>query len=783
MRGAGNGEGLRSSPHLTKSHMAAEAIDMKGLPQWLCWRIEERDGEPTKVPYDPSTGEKAASTNPKNWTSYADAVSICKKRGYDGVGFVFTAEDDLCGVDLDKCLDPDTGEIEPWAAHIVKELNSYTEISPSGRGVHVLLRGELPTGRNRKGRFEAYDRGRYFTVTGKHLSGTPQTLENRQEELGSVIRRVFVEESSNGHATFSSPLESADNDLSDDEVIRKASVASNGARFSRLWAGDTEGYCSHSEADLALCGMLAFWTGGDAARIDTLFRRSGLYRKKWDRENYRNGTVAEALSGRTEFYEPPKTVTLADGTERAVTDLKPEEVGRLLSGIKPEEVAWLWPSWLALGKLALVDGDPGLGKSAMTLDLAARVSSGEAFPDGAGCEPSGVVLLSAEDGLADTIRPRLDAAGADTTRILALATVPDEEGHDRLLSIPEDLALIEKGIRRVEARLVVVDPLMAFLSGDTNSHRDQDVRRALAPLAGLAEKTGTAVLVVRHLNKAAANNPLYRGGGSIGIIGAARMAFVVGKDPQDENRRVLASTKNNLAMPPQSLMFGLEEAESGSVRVNWLGSSEVSAKDLLAAPQDNEHADARTEAVEFLNEILADGPVAASQVKEEADDAGISERTLARAKKVAGVISYREGESGVRGKGQWLWKLPVVDLVDGNIKDASAPTKDAKGCQDTDGGILNHDEGDGEAQSCIGKPDPLRVPHSEEVPIKDANAIKDARVPAWEGSGTLNPDEGNVVKVANTGSLKECIHELDPSACKVCNGYARRLIENQGKEA
>ena len=264
-------------------------------------------------------------------------------------------------------------------------------------------------------------------------------------------------------------------------------------------------------------------------------------------------------------------VNIEDGLERTAEEFRPEEIGKLLSGVEPEKVSWLWPSWLALGKLALVDGDPGLGKSAMTLDLAARVSAGRAFPDGAGAKPAGVVLLSAEDGLADTIRPRLDAAGADTSKILSLATVPDEDGHDRLLSIPEDLRLIEKGIRRVGARLVVVDPLMAFLSGNTNSHRDQDVRRALAPLAGLAERTGAAVLVVRHLNKAAANNPLYRGGGSIGIIGAARMAFVVGKDPQDEDSRVLASTKNNLAMPPTSLMFALEEAESGAVRVDWLG--------------------------------------------------------------------------------------------------------------------------------------------------------------------------------------------------------------------
>jgi hypothetical protein len=556
------------------------------------------------------------------------------------------------------------------------------------------VRATLPEGRNRRGRFEAYDRGRYFTVTGKHMAGTPQAIEGRQEELQGILRRMFEEEVPKGKG-YTEPMAApvpVNNDLSDGEVIQKDLAASNREGFSRLWNGDADQYGSHSEADLALCGMLAFWTGGDAARIDALFRRSGLYREKWDRKDYRNRTITEALSGKTEFYKAPKTVKLTDGTERRVEDLQPEEIGQLLSSVEPEEVSWLWLSWLALGKLALVDGDPGLGKSAMTLALAARVSAGKGFPDGAECEPAGVVLLSAEDGLADTIRPRLDAAGADTSKILALATVPDEEGHDRLLSIPEDLALIEKGIRRVEARLVVVDPLMAFLSGDTNSHRDQDVRRALAPLAGLAERTGAAVLVVRHLNKAAANNPLYRGGGSIGIIGAARMAYVVGKDPQDENRRVLASTKNNLATPPQSLMFGLEEAESSSVRVNWLGQSEVSAKDLLATPQDQDHADARSEAVEFLNEILIDGPVAASQVKEEAEDAGISERTLARSKKAIGVMSYREGETGERGKGQWLWKLPVVDLVD-DIKDANTPIKDAKGCQDDNDGILNHTGG------------------------------------------------------------------------------------------
>jgi putative DNA primase/helicase len=450
--------------------MVADTLNMRDLRQWLCWRTEEREGKLTKVPYSSLTGRMASSTNPETWANYEDAVRACKEHGYDGIGFVFTPEDDLCGVDLDGCLDPETGEIERWAQEIIEELDSFTEISPSGTGVHILVRAQLPEGRNRKGRFEAYDRGRYFTVTERYLEGTPRGIEGRQEQLERVVRRVFEEpESTNGHKV---PNLGVVSEFSDEEVIEKASAADNGEKFRRLWGGDTSGYTSSSEADAALCALLAFWAGPDPERIDALYGQSGLCREKWiKREDYRRKTIEHALKGRTEFYQTPMIVRLADDSERRVEELQPEEIGLLLSSVEPEEVEWLWPSRLALGKLALVDGDPGLGKSAVTLDLTARVSVGKVFPDGAECEAGGVVLLSAEDGLRDTIRPRLDAAGADVSRILALATVPDENGHDRLLSIPEDIPLIEKGMKRVGARLLVVDPLMAFLSGETNSHR------------------------------------------------------------------------------------------------------------------------------------------------------------------------------------------------------------------------------------------------------------------------------------------------------------------------
>ena len=259
----------------------------------------------------------------------------------------------------------------------------------------------------------------------------------------------------------------------------------------------------------------------------------------------------------------------------------------------------------------------------MTTDLSARVTTGKPWPDGSECETGGVVILSAEDGLADTIRPRFDAAGGDPSKAVALSTVPDAEGNERQIAIPDDIGVIEAAIERVGAVLVVIDPLMAFLSGETNSHRDQDVRRALAPLAGLAERTGAAVVVVRHLNKGTSGNALYRGGGSIGIVGAARSGLLIAKHPEDDSRRVLASIKSNLAPPAPSLVFSLSSTENGAVRVDWNGESELDATALLSAPTDPEEI-VLQEARGLLREVLFEGPVPASEVKQEARSADIS---------------------------------------------------------------------------------------------------------------------------------------------------------------
>ena len=280
---------------------------MKDLEQWVCWRSEVRgrDGKKTKVPYSPRSGLRARSDDPDTWATLAEAEAATHKDDYHGTGFVFTARDPFCGVDIDSCVDPVTAQTEAWAKEIVEELDSYTEFSPSGTGLHIIVKAKLPPGGNRKGRVEMYDRGRFFTVTRRRPPGTPHRIEARQEEIEAFHARLFPPEqkqvptknpATNGDAASEGPA--------DAEVLRRAMRSRSGERFARLWSGDRSGYASDSEADLALCSMLAFWVGPDQERIASLFARSGLNREKWDREDYRRHTISRAIAGTTNFYSP-----------------------------------------------------------------------------------------------------------------------------------------------------------------------------------------------------------------------------------------------------------------------------------------------------------------------------------------------------------------------------------------------------------------------------------------------------------------------------------------------
>jgi AAA domain len=346
--------------------------------------------------------------------------------------------------------------------------------------------------------------------------------------------------------------------------------------------------------------------------------------------------------------------------------------------VKPKRVTWVWPGRIPAGKVTMLDGDPGLGKSCITLDLTARLTTASPFPDGhtpdkARC----VLLLSAEDGVEDTIVPRLQAAGANRKLVSILDHVADDEGGPRPVELPADIDRIEKWCASLvyadsldedafstTPGLVIIDPLTAFLSGEVNAHRDQDVRRVLFRLKVMAEKTSCAVVCVRHLNKAPGANPLYRGGGSIGIIGAARAGLLVGVDPDNEDRRILAVSKNNLAAKPPSLAYRVLGAafrhgdeQIPTARIAWDGTSEHTAEDLLGRPVERA-APKQEEAEAFLKDALAAGPQPRAWIEKGAKAKGISWRTVERAKAALEVIVERRGEEGRRGGGSYWWRLP-----------------------------------------------------------------------------------------------------------------------------
>jgi len=331
-----------------------------------------------------------------------------------------------------------------------------------------------------------------------------------------------------------------------------------------------------------------------------------------------------------------------------------------LSDVQPERVQWLWHDYIPLGKLTVIDGDPGLGKSTLTLDLAARLSTGRPMPDGTRsdvCGPAGVVLLSAEDGLADTIRPRLNAANADVTRIVAIESLTQGE-KERGVTLA-DLPAIEAAITQVDAQLAIIDPVMAYLDNGTNSYRDQDMRVILAPLARLAERYHVAIVVIRHLTKGQNANVLYRGGGTIGIIGAVRAALMVGNDPDGPEgpRRILAVAKSNLARIPPAMAYHMEEAENGTARIVWEGTTHHTAAAITATLQaDDGELSALAEATGILRTILADGPMPARVAASEMESAGVRPMTIRRAREALGIVPRREG--GIGSAGTWMWELP-----------------------------------------------------------------------------------------------------------------------------
>jgi len=336
-----------------------------------------------------------------------------------------------------------------------------------------------------------------------------------------------------------------------------------------------------------------------------------------------------------------------------------------LEDVEIERVTWLWENRIPSGKLTLISGDPCLGKSTFTMDIAARVSSGAPWADYPAVEreAGGVVILSAEDGLADTIKPRLQAAGANMERIISLDAVRhycDGAETESSFSLSTDMPMLRKAIQLVEdCRLVVIDPITAYL-GSTDSHKDAQVRGILAPLAKLAEESGVAVILVAHLNKSNVKKAIYRTGGSIAFTAAMRAAFVVVKDTKNPERRLFLPTKTNLApseigglaytIESKTILNSDGEMTAPVVRIEP-DAIDKCADDYMVEPNDD--TDDQDDAAEWLQDTLAVEAVNATELFYMASQQGYSKKMMRTARKRIGAITKKSGFGG-----GWVWELP-----------------------------------------------------------------------------------------------------------------------------
>ena len=332
-----------------------------------------------------------------------------------------------------------------------------------------------------------------------------------------------------------------------------------------------------------------------------------------------------------------------------------------LADVEPLPINWFWFNRIPLGMLTLIFGDPSLGKSFLALYMAARVSIGGAWPDGNrmpdNSAPLGsVIILSAEDDLAHVIRPRLDSLGADVSRIISLegVRVKDEEGRENqeYFNLQHHIPALQQAVRNCkDCKLVIIDPLNAYLGCKIDSHRDSDVRSVLAPLVELAEKNQVAVIAIQHLNKnSTSNKAIYRATGSLAFIAAARTAWLVSKDPSnpDSRRRLLTPAKHNILIDPTGLAFELVDGkvvfENEAVNIT---SDEALGNTVEAVVRD--------EAVAWLRDTLTPGKsLASTELDKLAEAEGIKSRTLRRAKQEAGVTSY---QLRIGDKTQWFVRI------------------------------------------------------------------------------------------------------------------------------
>ena len=505
--------------------------ELKERPQWVCWKgVKKQDKKKlSKVPYNAKTGKHAKVDDSDTWCDYQTAEDALNTGKYDGIGFVLTKDDPYVGLDFDHCRDSDTGEINNNVKRYIDQLNSYTEISPSGTGIRILVRGELPPKGRKKSDVEVYEHVRYLTITGHRVEKMLDAIEERQKETMALHSEVFSAEKS----SVRQKNNAKGNPLPDDhELLKKAFASKIGARIKKLHDGDWSDYSSQSEADLALCSYLAFWCGPDEKRIDRIFKSSGLYRDKWDEKHYADGrtygqeTIRKAIDSAGKFYDPrfresnqvpgnnvanELNSTDADGKDENEQDSYSEFIRKSVipmedfvkMAIPPRPL--LLDPWLRPGTLALISAPRGIGKTWLCLSIFLSIARGASLgkwkaENAAGClyidgEMSGDELQGRLKKLSSKCIPLSAPADLLTSEIMQEKDFPTPNLTDPLWRESIFQFVKEKGCYKV----VFIDNLSSLTPGlDENAKQDWDpINQWLLSIRRL----GIAVIMVHHMSK------------------------------------------------------------------------------------------------------------------------------------------------------------------------------------------------------------------------------------------------------------------------------------------
>lgn len=369
---------------------------------------------------------------------------------------------------------------------------------------------------------------------------------------------------------------------------------------------------------------------------------------------------------------PKGSIEIGD-KPRKFADERFQPVIMCMADVISEPIKWLWPGYVALRKVCLVEGDPNQGKTWLCLAMAAAVSRGWPLPDSETglCskeskrqEPGTVFYLTAEDGLADTVKPRLENLGADCSRIHVIEGRIREDGQIEPVTL-QDVPTLKLAMEQRRPSLLIVDPLQGFLGARVDMNRANQVRPVLADMMRLAEQFDCAVVIVRHLNKAQSGKPAYRGMGSIDFTAAARTILLVGKDPEESHKRIMVPVKCNIGVEGTPLTFTLTPDQG----FRWEGRAEKTAEDILYPMlQTDEHSEKSIldEAQDFLQNILEYGPVPANEIFSKSGKAGISKASIRRAKESLKIQSFREPGKG--REAPWMWRIRCSDALNERLE-------------------------------------------------------------------------------------------------------------------